>query len=102
MSFNLLTAKVLSYPRSFKLFAIIVALVVSGPRPIATIFIPKLLNVFTIARTASGSDGSPSLRVKKISGLYLRLLDLCHSKHFQLFFEQMNRRTWRLFAATLF
>src|SRR5579885_840892 len=43
---------------------------VSGPTPIETILIPSDLKSCIIERTASGSDGSPSVSVKNISGFF--------------------------------
>ena len=60
MSFSLLTAKVFSYPKCFKLVAIVVALIVLGPKPMATILIPRPFKDLVIFLTAFGSDGSPS------------------------------------------
>ena len=68
ISFSLETPNVLSNPRYFKFVAIIVALRISLPTPIATILIPMDLNDLTIERAANASDGSPSESVKKISG----------------------------------
>ena len=70
MSFSLLTAIVFSYPRCERLFAMFVALIVFGPQPIATMFMPNPLIDFVIFLTASESDGSPSVNVKKILGLF--------------------------------
>ena len=68
MSLSLETPNVLSKPKYFKLVAIIVALGVSLPTPIATILIPIDFSDLTMERAANGSDGSQSVSVKKISG----------------------------------
>jgi len=68
ISFSLLTAIVFSYPKCLRLFAIVVALTVFGPKPKATMLMPNPLRDFVIFLTASGSEGSPSVNVKKISG----------------------------------
>ena len=61
---------VFSYPKCLRLFAIVMALTVFGPSPKATMLIPKFLKDLVIFLTASGSDGSPSVNVKKMSGLF--------------------------------
>ena len=48
------------------------ASVVSGPTPMATIFMPSSFKSLIIERTASGSEGSPSVSVRKISGFFDR------------------------------
>ena len=73
ISFSLLTAIVFSYPKCLRLFAMVVALTVFGPKPKATILIPKFLKDLLMFLTASGSDGSPSVNVKKIDRLYREL-----------------------------
>ena len=59
ISASLLTAKTFSYPKYFKLFAIVVELNVSLPTPMAVILIPKFLYDFRTIFSASGSAGSP-------------------------------------------
>ena len=69
ISVSLLIAIVFSYLKCFRLLAIVVALTVFGPNPKAIILIPNDLNDLLMFLTASGSDGSPSVSVNKISRL---------------------------------